>query len=111
MPGVISKTDREDLFQEICNTLLKWPELERRVFSQAHYYGQSLEAISRSLRLDVQEVSKILGECDRRLNISIKNFRKDAGEKPLLITAGAARLIARRPELKVDPIQGSGGCF
>ncbi len=102
MPGVISKIDREDLFQGICNTLLKWPELERRVFSQAHYHGQSLETISRSLQLDVEEVSKILKECDLRLNTSIRNFRKDSREKPLLIPAGFARLIARRPDLKVD---------
>jgi DNA-directed RNA polymerase specialized sigma24 family protein len=76
MPGVISKIDREDLFKEVCNTLHQLPELERRIFSQAHYSGQSLEAISRSFQLEVAEVSAILKECDQRLNTSIRSLRK-----------------------------------
>jgi hypothetical protein len=100
MPAVISKIDRENLFQEICNTLRQWPELERRIFSQAHYHGQSLEAISRSLQLDVEEVSTILKECDCRLNASIRNFRKNSCEKPLLIPVETACLVVRGPDLK-----------
>jgi DNA-directed RNA polymerase specialized sigma24 family protein len=76
MPGVSSNIDREDLFQEICNTLLKLPELERSVFSQARYCGQSPEAISLSFQMDVKAVHAILKECDRRLNASIRNLRK-----------------------------------
>jgi DNA-directed RNA polymerase specialized sigma24 family protein len=82
MLDVNSNINREDLFQEIRNTLFEWPELDRRVFSQAHYNGESLETISRSLQLNVEEVSTILKECDRRLNESIRNFRKEvAGDK------------------------------
>jgi hypothetical protein len=109
MPGVISNIDREDLFQEICNTLLKWPELERRVFSQAHYHGQSPEAISRSLQLCMEEVNTILSDCDRRLNASIRNFRKNSCEKPLLIPAGTAHSIALRPDLKLNRVQAARG--
>jgi DNA-directed RNA polymerase specialized sigma24 family protein len=83
MLGLNSNIDREDLFQEIRNTLFEWPELERRVFSQAHYNGESLETISRSLQLNIEEVSTILKECDRRLNNSIRNFRKDDKTLPL----------------------------
>ena len=63
---------REDLIREIFNTLSQWPELERRVFTQAHYDGQSPEAISLSLRLDIEEVSAILKQCDQRLHTSLR---------------------------------------
>jgi DNA-directed RNA polymerase specialized sigma24 family protein len=76
MSGVISNIDREDLFQEICNTLHELPELERRVFSQARYSGQSLDVVSRSFHLEPEEVSAILKECDRRINASVRHFRK-----------------------------------
>jgi DNA-directed RNA polymerase specialized sigma24 family protein len=72
MQGHISKMDRESLFQEIRNALLRWPELERGIFSQAHYNGKSPEDISRSVKLGVKEVSAILKDCDRRLNASIR---------------------------------------
>jgi DNA-directed RNA polymerase specialized sigma24 family protein len=76
MPSAIEEIKREDLSREICNSLRKWPELERRIFSQAHYNGQSLEAISRSLQLDVREVNAILKQCDHRLHASLRNFSK-----------------------------------
>jgi DNA-directed RNA polymerase specialized sigma24 family protein len=76
MLSVNAKTKREDLIQEIFNALHQWPELERRVFAQAHYHGQSLEAISCSHRLDVEEVIMILKRCDRRLHTSLREFRK-----------------------------------
>ncbi len=71
---------RENLVQEINNALLQWSELERRVFSQAHYQGQSPEAISRSIQLDVKEVSVILQRCERRLHASLRSFRKNGFE-------------------------------
>jgi len=74
MPGHISKMDRENLFQEIRSALLQWPELERGIFSQAHYGGKSLEEISRSVQLDVKDVSAILKACGRRLNASIRGL-------------------------------------
>ena len=83
MPGIISKIDREKLFHEICNTILQWPELERRVFSQAHYHKQPVEAIACSLQLDVKEAGTILKDCNRRLNEAIKNFRENSCGEPL----------------------------
>ena len=72
MQAVIAGIKRESLFQEIFNALRQWPELEQRIFSQAHYHGQSPEAISHSLQLDVEEVSTILRQCDHRLYASLK---------------------------------------
>jgi DNA-directed RNA polymerase specialized sigma24 family protein len=87
MLSVNEKIKREDLIQEIFNALRQWPALERRIFAQAHYHGQSLEAISRSHRLDVEEVSMILKRCDRRLHTFLREFRKSSCEKPSFIPA------------------------
>jgi DNA-directed RNA polymerase specialized sigma24 family protein len=75
MQTVIWKTKREDLFQEIFKVLDRWPDLEREVFFQAHYCGQSPEAISRSLKLDSEAASAILKKCNRRLQASLRKFR------------------------------------
>ena len=87
MLGNKIKTKREDLIQKISNTLSQWPELQRRIFVQAHYHGQSLEAISRSLKLDVDEVSVILKQCDRQLYISLREFCENRCDKAPLIPA------------------------
>jgi DNA-directed RNA polymerase specialized sigma24 family protein len=87
MPTMKAKIKREDLIQQIFNALRQWPELERRIFAQAHYRGQSLEAISRAHRLDVREVSMILKRCDRRLHTFLREFSKSSCEKPSLIPA------------------------
>ena len=100
MLAVTAKIKREDLFQEIFTVFRQWPELEQRVFSQAHYHGQSLEAISRSLQLDVEEVGKILKRCDCRLYASLRNFRASSCGKPSLTPAEIARLVARSQDLK-----------
>jgi len=100
MSAVTAKIKREDLFQEISNVLRQWPELERRVFSQAHYHGQSLEAISHSLELDVEEVSAILKRCDRQLHASLRDFRESNCEKPSSIPAETACPAARGQDLK-----------
>jgi hypothetical protein len=84
------KMKRENLFQSILVTLNRWPELERRIFSQAHYNGQPVKSIARSLQLDVEEVSTILRQCDRRLYASLKSFRKSDCERSPLITAETA---------------------
>jgi len=87
MLAINTKIKREDLIQKIFNALRQWPELERRVFAQAHYHGQSLEAISCSHRLDVKEVSMILKRCDRRLHNSLRQFRNSRRKKPLFMPA------------------------
>ena len=65
---------RETLFQEILNTLRQWPELERNIFCEAHYFGLTPETIACSFHLDISEVQKILKECDRRLHASLGDF-------------------------------------
>jgi hypothetical protein len=84
---VNAKIKREYLIQEIFNALRQWPELDRRIFAQAHYHGQSLEAIPCSHRLDVEEVIMILKRCDRRLHTFLREFRKGSCEKPSPIPA------------------------
>jgi len=100
MPALTAGIKREALFQEISNVLRRWPELEQKVFSQAHYDGQSLEVISRSLQLDVEEVTAILKECERRLYASLRSFRKNNCEKPSLSPTEIARLAACGQDLK-----------
>jgi hypothetical protein len=81
------KMKRENLFQLIFDALNRWPELERRIFFQAHYNGQSVKAIARSLQLDAEEVSAILRRCDRRLYASLNSFRKSDCERPPIVMA------------------------
>jgi DNA-directed RNA polymerase specialized sigma24 family protein len=76
MSIAIINSKREELFGEIANVLQEWPDLERRIFTQAHYHGQSPESISHSLKLDVEKVSTILKQCDRKLQTSLREFRK-----------------------------------
>ena len=91
MSAVILKRKREDLFMEIANTLHEWPDLERRIFSQAHYHGQSPESISRSFKLDVDKVIRILRQCDRKLQNSLRKFRMSCSCSPALIPPCAER--------------------
>ena len=78
MRTVIAKILREHLFQDIIYVLRQWPELERRIFYQTHYYGQSQEAISCSYKLDAEEVISILRQCDHLLHTSLRKFRKSS---------------------------------
>ena len=87
MYPVIPVIERENLFQKILDVLRQWPELDRRIFSQAHYEGQSSEAISRSLKLGVKEVSAILQQCDSRLRASLGTLRNSDCEKTSLTAA------------------------
>lgn len=84
MQAVNAKMKREDLIQEISAVLSQWPELERIIFAQAHYHGQSLKAISCSFRLNVEEVSMILKHCDRQLYASLREFCISSCRKPPL---------------------------
>ena len=80
----------ENLFRSILDALNRWPDLERKIFVQAHYDGQSLKAIAHSLQLDVEEVGTILRRCDRRLYDSLSNLRHSHCEKPPSVMAPAA---------------------
>ena len=104
MRAVITGTKREALLQEIYNVFLQWPELERRIFSQAHYYGQSPDAISHSFQLDVEEVLTTLKQCERRLYASLRSFRKSNCDKPSLIPAAIAGLAACKQDFGVHAL-------
>jgi DNA-directed RNA polymerase specialized sigma24 family protein len=75
---------REDLLYEIFHTLHEMPELHQRIFVRNHYNGQSPEAISRIIHLDVKEVNEILRQCDRSLHSALREFRADSGCIPPL---------------------------
>ena len=79
MSAVLLNSKREDLFREITGVLHNWPDLDRRIFFQAHYQGQSTESISRSLKVDEKKVHTILKKCERELHTSLKDFRKNTG--------------------------------
>jgi hypothetical protein len=98
MRAVVTGAEREALLREIHNTFLQWPELDRRIFSQAHYCGQSPEALSRSLQLDVEEVSTTLKRCESRLHAALSSFRKSSRDEASLVAGG----IACAPACKQD---------
>ena len=86
----IVKTKRESLIQDIFAILGQWSEAERNIFCKAHYQGQSVEAISRSLQMSAEDVHRILGQCDRRLHVSLRNACKSSSETssfPMVKTA------------------------
>jgi DNA-directed RNA polymerase specialized sigma24 family protein len=78
MPTVSEKVKHDDLFQGILDTLRSWPDLDRQIFVQAHYHGQSIEAISRSLNLNMEETRLILQHRDHELHAALRKFR-DSG--------------------------------
>jgi hypothetical protein len=67
---------REDLYQEIKDAIREWPQRDQYIFMQAHYRGRSIEEISTSLNMNVEEVREILQHCNRELYASLKKFRK-----------------------------------
>lgn len=85
MSAVNMKSRREELFRGISNVFQQWPDLERKIFAQAHYQGRSPKIISDYLKLDVNEVRSILRKCDHELHISLREFRKNDGSEAELI--------------------------
>ncbi len=73
---------RYGLSEAIVNVLESWPELERRVFTQSHYRGDSVEVISLSVGLSVSEVRSILEQCNRRLRQSLMAFWRSSVDSP-----------------------------
>jgi DNA-directed RNA polymerase specialized sigma24 family protein len=85
MPVANETMRREEIFQGILDTMRKWPSLDRQIFVQAHYHGQSVETISSALKLNEAEVCQILHQCDSDLYAALKQFR-DSGEWDTLRT-------------------------
>jgi len=76
MSAVLLKEQREDLFREISGVFDTWPDLERSIFSQAHYQGKSPEMISHALNVELDEIDFILRKCERELLTSLRFFRE-----------------------------------
>ena len=74
MPGNTSKLNRKQLFMKIVSTLRQWPDLEQKIFIQAHYDGKSPITISGHLKLDVDEVNGILKRCNLKLLNSLSQL-------------------------------------
>ena len=94
MSAAKAKTGCDDLLRGIFNALGQWSELERDIFSRAHYRGQSLKSIAQSLGMDTPRVDAILKECDRRLYNSLSKYRRSGwgrGSRPRSETAAAAQ--------------------
>lgn len=85
MHAAVSKERREDLFRQISDILNEWPDLERQVFSLAHYHGQSPDDISRSLKLNGDVVMAILRRCECGLHDSLRNFFGNTDGKSSLV--------------------------
>ncbi len=100
MSAATARISRDALLREIFETLHQWSALERNVFARVHYHGQSLEVISQLLKLDVKELKDILRQCDRRLYASLREFRKNNGDKRLRDCEGTAGMTVHSQELK-----------
>ena len=83
MSTLLVKGKREDLFQKITGVLYTWTDLERTVFFQSHYQGQSVESISRSLKVDESIVHTILKKCERELYASLRGFNQNIHRTPI----------------------------
>jgi DNA-directed RNA polymerase specialized sigma24 family protein len=103
MPGVSEKMKREDLFHRIVDTMREWPNLDRQIFAQAHYRGQSIETISRSLNLDVKETRLILQHRDRELYTALRKFRE--------VSRGKSQPTVPPPAGSTNSLLCSGCCI
>ncbi len=74
--GLVMEGTRNGLSEAILNVLRSWPTLHRQVFTQSHYYGESAESISCSLGLSVADVRSILEQCNWKLQLALKAFRR-----------------------------------
>ena len=116
MSAANANARREDLLRQIVNSLRQWPEPERRIFAQTHYYGKSPETISRSLELDLEQVNLTLRRCDRRLHSSLRKFRevnRDGSSHRQSEPAGAAvcdREVKKVPVVAPEANRTIGCC-
>lgn len=106
MSVITAAMKRENLFQEISRTLSQWSEIDRKIFSKAHYEGQSVRSISHSLQLDAKKVKSILKQCELRLHASLRSFRRLSRDKASIVGAENPRLSACEKDLNKIPALG-----
>lgn len=69
-------TFRELLSRTIAEIIRSWPDLPRRIFTQVHYRGGSVDDVARLHGLSVCEARQILEGCERRLRSALRPFRE-----------------------------------
>ena len=57
------------------NEIRSWAEIPRRIFTQVHYAGKSVEEIAAQSGYHAGEVSQILETHERKLIKSLRNLR------------------------------------
>ncbi len=70
-----TERERELLSQAILRTLQSWPEFHRRIFSEVHYRGRSVETVAQTYAMSTGEVSALLEDCERKLWKALRLFR------------------------------------
>ncbi len=70
-----TEKERELLSQAIVKTLDSWPEIYRRIFSEVHYGGKSVESVAAAVSMRPAEVYALLEDCERNLRQALKAFR------------------------------------
>jgi DNA-directed RNA polymerase specialized sigma24 family protein len=70
-----NERDRELLSQAIVKTLDSWPEFHRRIFSEVHYGGKSVESVAAAWAMRPAEVHALLEDCERRLRKALRILR------------------------------------
>jgi DNA-directed RNA polymerase specialized sigma24 family protein len=96
MLGANEQMKREDLFQEILDSVREWPKRDQWIFAQSHYHGRSLKMISISLHLDAEEVRVVLQHCNRELYAKLRKFREsEYGKSPFDIIRAAASITCK----------------
>ena len=73
-----NETERELLSKEILRTLNSWPEFHRRIFSEVHYDGKSVEGVAAAWAMHPAEVDSMLEDCERRLWKALRIMRPRA---------------------------------
>lgn len=73
-----NETERELLSKAILRTLDSWPEFHRRIFSEVHYDGKSVEGVAAAWAMHPTEVDAVLEDCERRLWKALRILRPRA---------------------------------
>jgi DNA-directed RNA polymerase specialized sigma24 family protein len=73
MPDI--EREREILSRTIVRTLDSWPETHRRIFTEIHYRGKSIESVASAFAIEQSEVYALLEECERKLRHSLQLLR------------------------------------
>jgi len=74
--GTLNLRDpRTNLYEAIVSEIRSWSELPRRIFTQVHYAGKSVEDVAQHAGFDTGEVLRILAAHETKLRKSLRCFR------------------------------------